>query len=672
MAGPKTVAKPRLVKAKSPYRWLRRLLLFVGLLGIGGIGVLLAAYRFGSTDQGAAPERGAAAADDGTVTSGQGFEFMQTADGRPVLRIQADRSQQTRDGTAYLETVELQVYRQDGEVYTVTSDRAQFNEASWATALEGNVLLEGWENLVMEARALELLQGGQVLVSRGAVEFRYPPNLVGRATQLRLDRRSDLVTLSGGVHIRSTPGSEVPFRLDCERLTYHRGESLIRAIDDVAVRHGEQELETHALTIFLQRDQRTLRTLRARWDVRGSLAAADRLGGMTRVSFRAQVLDLQPSPANPELRKIQLEGTVARPAVVKVTAADGLARQLAGRYLEGQTENGRPVFLEGFGDPLVMDEFLDLEEPYPLRQACARRASARFLPDGSLARIFLDNQVELSSGELHLSGGSHATLELDSGTLEIEGPAVELYNERGNLTAPRISYSKETGLIRAMSGVRASLEAGAAATLARTPFARGQGPVHVEAEEAHWSTEPQAFTFLGEVRAWRGQNLLLADQLRGDQEQQRMSASGGVKTVWIPQRAGEEEAGPIEIVSDRLTYGRLEGMVAYGGEVKVTQDRRSLTCEELSVELDETGSDAERMTCRERVRLIDPVENRRASGDAAVYHVAAEQIEIFGEPMRLVDSQNNQMAGRYLLYDLGAGTVKIRSDRPAGRGAGLR
>ena len=31
----------------------------------------------------------------------------------------------------------------------------------------------------------------------------------------------------------------------------------------------------------------------------------------------------------------------------------------------------QPVSIEGQGRPLLIDEFLDLEQPYPLRQLCA-------------------------------------------------------------------------------------------------------------------------------------------------------------------------------------------------------------------------------------------------------------------------------------------------------------
>ena len=69
------------------------------------------------------------------------------------------------------------------------------------------------------------------------------------------------------------------------------------------------------------------------------------------------------------------------------------------------------------------------------------------------------------------------------------------------------------------------------------------------------------------------------------------------------------------------------------------------------------------MTCREDVKLQDPVKDKEVLGDSAVYSVAEEQVEIFGQNVRLIDGKN-RVQGRYLLYDLDDGTVKIQSRVP--------
>ena len=658
-------------RARSPVVWIRRALLTVGLLGVMTLVLLLVAYRFGRTglDEADGEGRTAAATGEETLTAGEGFAWTHTIEGRQIFQIKAERNLRDRQDTTYLETVIMDIFREGGERYRVTSNNARVNESTREARLEGDVVVSGWGDLVLKARAFDLQQEGRILVSLGAVEFSYPPDFEGRATKLRIDRRSDTISLSGGVHIRSVAGAENEMRLDCERLIYRRKEGLIRALDDVYIRFGDQELRTRALTLFLLEDQKSLRTLRARWDVSGSASSMNEFGGETRIELSGEYLELEPDPATPDSRKVQLVGTEELPAILKIVDPDGLGRTLRAQLLEGEMIDGKPSLIDGHGEPLLIDEFFDLEEPFPLRQVCAERFSARFLADGSLSQIFLERRVELWNRDLYLSGGSKAQLDIADGKVEIEGPEVELFSERGDLAAPRITYSRRNGLIRAEGGVRASLESGTAIALEQSPFGQGKGPIRVESKEAFYTAEPSAFTFLGGVKAWRDQNLLLAEQLRGDQSTQEMAASGGVRTLWFsaPQPDDGPEAVPqaIEVTADLLTYRRIDSTVLYSGNVRVEQDRRTLTCGELAVELEGNGRDAKEMTCRDHVELMDPVENRHVSGDVAVYTVAAHQVEIYGDKVRLVDSQNNRLEGRYLLYNLDTGKVEIKGQAPA-------
>ncbi|MEM7582004.1 MAG: LPS export ABC transporter periplasmic protein LptC [Acidobacteriota bacterium] len=644
-------------------------MLAVGLLGVSAVTLLLAAYQFGKTgledSDGETPP--APETDTSTITAGEGFTFVHTIEGREVFHIQAERNLRDREETTYLETVTLDIFREDGETYRVTSNNARVNETTWQARLEGDVVVSGFGDLELEARAFDLQQGGQLLVSSGAVEFRYPPNLEGRATALRIDRLTDTIVLSGGVHIRSSAGAETPMRLDCERLVYRRGESVIRARDDVYIRFGNQQLSTRSLTINLLEDQRSLRSLRARFDVAGTAINPTDFGGEMRIDFLGESLELEPDAADPTLKSIRLAGSERTAAVLKLVDADGLGRAMRARYLESQTANDQPVYIRGAGEPMVIDEFLDMPRPYPLRQVCASTVSALFLADGSLDQIYLENQVELWNRDVYLSGGSKAQLGIASGQIKIEGPEVELFSERGDLAAPRITYTRESGLIRAEAGVRASLEPGTATALEQSPFGQGRGPIRVESKEAFYTSEPAAFTFVGGVRAWRDENLLLAEQLRADQSKQEMAASGGVRTLWFtsPKTNGTPGASqPIEVTSSLLSYQRNDNVVIYSGDVQVEQAKRTLTCGELSVELEANGQDAKEMTCRRDVEMIDPAADRRITGDIAVYTVPEERVEVFGDQVLLLDSQSNRLEGKYLLYNLGPGTVQIRSRVP--------
>ena len=676
---------PKGGRARSPFRWVRRLLLAFGLFSVAAIAILLMAYQFGkgstSTPQDADP--GESGVDASTLTAGQSFDYTQWTDGRRIFRIQAARSRQDRDDTAFLETVVLDIFRQDensndgaGETtYTVTSRQARVNQNNWSARLEGDVVISGWGNVELEARVLELRNGGQVLESVGAVAFRYAPDLVGRATKLRIDRRNGTVRLDEGVHIKSIEGAEFPLRLDSQRLVFRRDEGLLRAIDDVTLEMGDRRLTSRSLTLFLDDDLRSLRQLVARWDVRAEQRPSDLLGDEPELRLSAELFEMRPDEDRPEVRRMILRGEegVARVAMVD---REGVARQLTGRTLEGLLREGELEWLEGWGAPLLMEEFLDFPEPYPLRRACAQRAVARFDAGGELRQLQLEQQVDLGDEDVHLSGGERAVLDLKSGKIDIQGPSVELLSDRGDLVAQRFDYTQETGFIRASGGVRGSLASGGAITLATTPFGEGSGPLQVESKEAIFSGDPRGFIFKGGVRAWRDTNLLITEQLRGDEAAEQLAASGGVKTVWTPtaELAGRN---PIEVTAERLTWDRARDQLVYDGSVNIVQGTRKLICDQTVVELarsepvaGEETTRAERMICRGGVELLDSADGQQVEGDLAVYTLHLEIVEVFGDNVQLVDSQSNSLKGRYLLYDLAKGSVQLRSQPPEGAALG--
>lgn len=689
----KTTGRPQRarVRARSPVAWLRGALLFLFVLSLAGIGLLLAAYRFGrlapeseTAEQPADPfvssESGVTAPgpppppQEESLLSGVGFDHTQTSAGEKVFRIRAEKSRQDRSGNVELSRVVLDIFRTDGQVYSVTSERATFSEKTWQARLAGSVVLRGWGDLEVEARALELHDEGKVLTSSGDVRFRYPPDLTGRAANLRVDRRNDTVTLGGGVHIHTTENAEEPMRLNCERVVYQRSGALLRAVGEVLLEGETTRLEGHYVTLFLSDDQKEIDTIRARWNVKGRMTSEDVYGGETVVEFQGEFLDM--GPENRGMKRIKLDGEGGE-VMMKVTDPEGVSRTLTGLYLHGEMRNERLTQVEGVGEPMIIAETLDLDPPYNLRQLCAGRARARFLPSGGVGTIELDRQVELNDRQATLTGGRKATLNIADGLFRIDGrgDTVELLTDRAEVRAKQYTFANRTGLIRAYGGVRAVLAENAVGALSSTPLGQARGPVQVEASEAYWTAVPPTFNFDGDVRAWRGESLLLAEQLRGDEATEELSASGAVRTVWVADEGLANDTAqprePIEVSAEYLSYLQNKGQLIYNQGVELRQGLRTLNCQELAVDLID-GSQVDQMICTEEVRLVDGATGDRALGDRAVYKLAQETLEIFGEEVQLYDAGNNEMKGRYLVYDLASGTVNMRSNLPDPGEAGAR
>jgi lipopolysaccharide export system protein LptA len=239
---------------------------------------------------------------------------------------------------------------------------------------------------------------------------------------------------------------------------------------------------------------------------------------------------------------------------------------------------------------------------------------------------------------------------------------VKVTSNSGKLEAPHVTYSSATGLLHAVDGVRAELAEKTTGVSGPLGVGGTTEPVRVEANEAFLRGEPESFLFRGTVRAWQGNNLLLAEQLRGEGGE-RMSASGEVKTIWRP-RPSSGEAGegreadpePVEITSQHMSYARSDGVLLYNENVKAEQAGRVLSCAEMAVELGE-DNEAERLQCKGQARLVDPPTGRTIRGTEAIYHLEPGEVEFFGDPLMLRDPQRGRIEARRLRYRLEDGQM---------------
>lgn len=684
-------------RARSPYRRLRRLLLALGVLTVAIVVLLLVAYNFGRSELPArTPGEAGEGAGEGMVSRSRQVRFVHSSGGRPVFEVRAETESQDERGVSHMTDVRVEFFRRDGESYVVLSDRATLDQNTLAALFEGHVQVRGLGDVELDARAMEVSRGGKIITSRGAVDFRWGEDLEGRASELKVNRELERMQLLGGVHVRSVPGVEPRLRLDAQRLVYDRNDGLVRAIDDVHLRRGGGELRADTLNVFLRED-RSLRLVRARWNVRGGMKDVGLDGGVTRVSFEADRLDYQPAEADPGLIFGELyaeEEATGKRAILRSVRPDGSAQSMVGDLIEARVRDGRLLQVDaketGSHRPVRLTEYLDVEPPHLLRQACARILNAGFRRDGALDQVRLLGEVEMSDARRHLDGGSQAAYNAADDRLEIEGDPVRLFDSRGDLRAPRMEVAMSRGVLRAEGGVEASLADGVRPALAGTPLGSGDGPILVQSERAVWTESPPTFVFLDEVRAWQGQNLVLAQQLRGDQEARELAASGGVTTVWMPADRGEKPGStpgagasarmrrPVEVRAEDMVYSARAGELRYYGGVRLSSDGQSLSCREMTVEVAEgagsasgsaTGAGAERMICFGNVELVDPVGGKRVTGASAIYEIEEDLIEVFGDEVVVVDRDGTRLQGRYLRYGLETGSSRLDSKVPESRQA---
>lgn len=659
----------------STLRKILLLALAVILLALGG---LLLFGRAGLDRDRPRDQAAETPAGPGMTLVGEDFDYTFTEREKPIFRIRGDSVRADENDKVYLDGVRLTVYDEQGRPFHVESKRATFSRETNEGELAGSVLLKGPGNLELRTEKLDLKDRGQVIVTQGGVEIRYGGLYLARAERMRVDLPEDLYVLAGQVRVETLPGAVPPASLACERLAYDRSVRSLHVEGNAVLTRGPDQLKARRMTADLTADETGLTFVRAFWGfsgrARANLASLGTQAGRTLVQFEGKHLAVLLLPESGQARKVEMEAQRKSKAVIS-SSEPGLTRTLRAFRFEGFLENGVLAYVEAFGGVTVDEEARRGKAPPKLRHAEGDRAEARFTPAGRVATVTLNGGVRFDDGQVEATG-TRATIDLEANRGEFLGVPVEIVSPRGTVRAPRVVYNTENEVVTARGGVRAVLVADDDALAGSALAGGGEEPVKVESQEAFWRQKPSSFVFRGDVRAWRGDNLLLAPELRGDQEKDWLTASGGVKSLFVPEpEKAEPESkpaprAPIEVTAAEMVYQQGSGVLTYSGDVRVEQEGRILVCQRLDVELEKRAAvadgadggrrEVETMTCSGQTKLNDPQTGRKIEGDKAIYQTVLRKIEVIGNPVILRDRDGNKVQGRRLLYDLADGKVEVK------------
>ncbi len=631
---------------------------------VAALGGLYWLGRQGTIEPGAPAtvEGGATPVDplQGELAASEGFEFEQQVAGKPVFRIAGDRFRAGKDSRVELEGVVLELFR-DGEPYLVRSRTGVYDSETQASRLEGGVEIQGGDGFSLSTAAVDLAEGGRELVSRGAVQFRQGKSLSGEASAMRLDFGADRYVLEGPTRLRAAAAGDEPgVDLTAARIVVERRQHAVKAEGDVVLLRGGERIQSQQLALYLAADDETPRAVQAKWEVEGALESTDQGGGESPVEFRAKeaTLDFEGSPARPV--RIALETDKGSQVQLMAPGPPGLRREIAARYLVATLVEGRLASAQGF-QPVFFAEYPADAPGRPVRTGQADQVEAEFDATGQPTRLTFVGRVEFRDERIR-GRGERGFFDLDRGRAELFGKRVTVSSDRGELTGPHLAWDRKTGLVTADGGIQARLDP-AGASLLSGAQAGARGPVRIEAQEAIFQEQPRAFIFRGRVQAWQGESVLLADQLRGEEAEQRLSAAGGVKTIFREPAGPDGAVRQTEITAETLAYRRVERTIVYQGSVRMQQDGRTLVADELVNHLGE-GDRVERVVATGALRLEDGASGRVVEAGRADYDLAARTALFEGQPVVLKDRQGTTIQGRRLLYDLSTGSARMLAETP--------
>lgn len=660
---------------RSPFRRLRRALLAAFVLALAGVGGLYVLGRPPAPvlieDEPASAEptggkaRGRRAAASAPVVTSEGFEYEQRVGQRSAFRLRGERFTTDQEGIVSLQGVGLELSRENGEAYEVESRRATWDPKSHEARLAGEVKLAGGRGFHLEAERLDLVEGGQAVVARAAVTFGLGEEFRGRASGLRLDLENDVFHLRGRVRVWGSeePGG-APLALEADDLVYERGARSLQAVGRAVLASGPDRLWAERIDVELRPDESAPRSALATGVVRGRFdpgAEDGEEGGALTFEGARVSARFGAEAARPEA--LELEGAEGVPARAVLRGADQALRTIRAPRLTVTLADGRPSGAAAEGG-VELAESAVAEPSRVLREAAAERLDAEYGSDGLLSGVRLTGAVTLRQGDLQASA-ERAESDVAGGTalLTSTRERVRVRSPRGELRAPRVELERAGGVVRARGGVFAELAAGASGLQLGPASGEGRPPIRVESREADGSDERQEWTFRGEVRASQGESLLFADQLKGAEATGVAIAEGGVRSFW-EDRSDDARPVPTTVAAARLVYQRDGRTVEYSGGVQVRQEERELSCERLTVELDDQQQ-ARRMTAAGGVKIVDRTAGRTVTGETAEHDLEARSVLVEGAPVVLSESAGATVRGRRLLYDLAAGSARMLAEEEA-------
>ncbi|HEV7503376.1 MAG TPA: LPS export ABC transporter periplasmic protein LptC [Thermoanaerobaculia bacterium] len=675
-------------KAKSSVAGLRKLMLAVLgvlLIGVGGL------FWFGKAGQRRekppAMDPKSAQVDKGMTLIGEDFDYTFTEREKPIFRIRGTSVKADRQGIIYLDNVAVTLYDKQGRIFHVESKNASFNRESNEGQLQGEVFLKGPDELELRTDHLDLQEKGNVVSSPSAVEIRYLGKYVANASHMEIDLGEQTYSLMGGSQVRSIAGIEPALQLNAQRFVFERTKHWIRCEGGASLHRGEDWLEAQRIYGNVADDESGLTFVHAMWDVNGETRSAlqpvpgkaAKAADRTKVKFSGKELSVVFQPQGNQPRTVALEAPLDGRARLE-SSGPGLVRTLtAKRHIDGALENGVLNVAQAFGSVEIVENAHLPGKPPTQRQASGQSANATFRPDGHLATVELSNNVIYRDGDVTATG-NRGNLDMDQGRGEFVGSPVVVSSDRGRLEAPRMVYNTDTQIVSARDGVKAKLQKVEETALAGSPLSQGEGPVNVVSQEAFWRQQPSSFVFRGDVRAWRGDNVLLAPEVRGDKAADQLAATGGVKTIWYPTDQQSAQAAatptpspkaatttaprqPVQVMANEMTYGQKSGVLIYTGNVRVDQQGKTLSCQKMQVDLDDKRQ-AKSMVCTGDTKINDPQVGRTILGQRAVYHVADKQVEVFGDPVTMKDKDGNQIRGKRAVYAMDTGKVEVKGQDP--------
>ena len=206
------------------------------------------------------------------------------------------------------------------------------------------------------------------------------------------------------------------------------------------------------------------------------------------------------------------------------------------------------------------------------------------------------------------------------------------------------------------------------------PFKNRKQPVTVASDRALVKHNEGAARYIGDARAWQGEDFVRAEYIEIDKGERTMTAWNNARSTFYDfereVEKGRKEVVPVFASSDRIIYTDANRTTHYEGSVKIRQGTDQIDSATADVVMDEENKLIS-MTASKDVVMTQPA--RRATGDQVVYTVATDTAILTGNFAVVEDHERDAVTkSPKLTLHLRDARIEANDDNNGGSGAKRR
>ena len=558
------------------------------------------------------------------------IEHFEVKAGRGYFRVRADKHYMGKDNKYHLEgNVEVVFLKKiEGKDVFIYGDEIIYDQKGNHFLLGGKGRVK-FKDLLIESSSLEYDSKREVFRSDKGIKFQ-SLDFSGSAKKIVYSMKEEKINLIDRIYIKIRTHLETPFpiAIKAERFEYRRERKWGMAKGDVRLTHGKNVARADILKFELFPDGEQIKTLVLEGEANASIAEEEKMFSLGKNSFI-------PPGTKKEIKadEIRIRGFQGLPQIQRLVATGDCEFKFI-------SSEGRHTLIKAVEIRFLFSREGELEE------FCAQEKA-------------MIAEVEEGSEPVRVIEGEFMTTTENTDVLDVSGEKdrkPRLLFKNSEIYASEIIVFLDTRDVELKGEVKAALRLQREGERSIGFFSREQ-PVFVASQKMRYSEQEKRFHFKERIRMWQGSKSLTAEEVVLDEETNKISCSGGVRSI-ASNEPKEEEEQRIEISAQTMYFDPDENLIVYKEKGSLRIDQTNLQSQSIFVHLKGKKGDMESIVAKERV--IISLNDRKGHGEEARYDLDNETVVLLGDPV-LIDKDKGEIRGDKLTFYMTDGRIVVEN-----------